>query len=1458
MPSRFHALTVATVVRIRDPNVIYPYCIECYSKLLINCHSKIWRCFRCKINYNTCNIPQRYRLCLEIADGSALCSATVFGKSLEPYFGGSANEIRSLLCSYDSDYVMNLLSGFFTGKSFLFGFKTLHPLEKSDFNMMLLSVLKSNCRKQCQTLPTELIATQMINCNIGMACTIKMLLTKSKNFNTQNTPPALIQEILRTPTALTLTESPLLIKQTNSSSAFPLISQELIVLSYERNLSGIQTSRNCSDILIPSPGQSETLNLINSCSQRSSSFHAMKLQSTQTYKSFISNCFLDLSAGNISDHLLHSYKKVPSGSRARVKHLPEVSLANSQNEAILSYASGCADMFLGNNNSSDMRHKYSLGVLIPHKEYSMECSLNVNNYNNVSYAPESEDLEAFLNSFSNSPHECFPGFPENTVLRKIHTATSSENQMCSLDSYNFKTTPGETSCSKSNLKMFTIAAVNKTRYADIYKSPTETGDWKIREMNILSLLSFHSSTVTYFLLNLSVPYHFLKCIWESNCRVSNNPNHGNTDKSNRSDLFIDNMTCRHSELIMHNYKSNSWREANQLCDIRNKTVTRHHVTVDDDEYLLKSADIYLSSSPAKILTETTVNNENISNLHSKCPLKISSTNEYFSKFQSAKRRISSVDVIKESSSKLGSSNNICNIFPRDSSKIADVSNIPHDTCIDVSVISSFHISRMFSENESINGDISTSASFKQLSPFQETIHSIRCLSKRQPNQDFNLESEPSFLNQSKRRKKYNQCRSYLPRCHCNDFSEHKENISYNGGKEVSCFSKKSGNASLSESEQFVNNNLQLHNKTRHSVPNKRSQISSTARKVHLSDLPTADGFHIFSTNVNLRKCHSLTSTPVPHFHICQTSYRNLPHKDSSTEENIESLFPLTPIKCSSENQRQSRPNSPSNFSVERHNSESHLLLPIVSLQQNYQESPKKEGNTSQDLHDPSIELFLSSPNPNVISSVNASEDLFSCSWKSPNQFIPQTPSSTPVSVRNICLNRRDGINSTFNQQNSKKSKYPLSKYLLKRQIFKKISNSNQFQPRYKMNELSPSNTIPKIISVPSSPTGPLNQKDQPFIDSPGEILETYANFRPLFSPKILPRNEIKLPRTTNYIQSKEISRCNSLIIPKTMANTFQIVEQSQEPGQFHKSFPESQDLFLPEVLSATQNKIKHLFTLQNTNTISIDNPFSSCFKPKTDVNKQQTPSPEAFKETLCDITSEFLDTEILPETYKESHQNLTNVKCKIQNNTHLNQRTPVQCNKTLDIYASPDLFCTQSEDSNVHSHMSKNFSQNVQALLQSPDIFTLNTSVQSDIPNILTKTQPGVDNSIQLPDVYNETETNTCNPLLSPDTFSPTQKSKPKYLLHSVDPLCQTPESTKHYISSTDMFIETQENTQNHMKSPNIFSQTQEPFFKHKDKHLYSWNLVFSPTKITDLQPIDTVCKDFTCSDFTPSTDNIL
>ncbi|XP_014776478.1 uncharacterized protein LOC106873564 [Octopus bimaculoides] len=1460
MPSRFHALTIATVVRVRDPKVTYPYCIECYSKLLINCHSRTWRCLRCKINYNRCNIPQRYRLSLEIADGSALCGATVFGKILEPYFGCSAEEIHCLLHSYDSNYIKNLLNGFFTGKSFLFGFKTLYPLEKSDFNMSLLSVLKSSCRKQCQTLPTDLIASQMINCNIGMACTLKILLTKNNNFKTQNTPPAPLEQFLQTPAALTLTESPLFIERTNSSSAFPLISQELIVLTCEMNPSGIQISRNLSGVLISSSGESETPNFINSCSQRNPSFHATKSQSTQTYKSFITNCFPDLSTEDISNHLLHSYKNVPSGSHANVKHLPEVSLANNPNEEILYYASDCEDVFFENNNSSDMGHKYSLAVPIPQKEYSTECSLNVNNYNNVSYAPESEDLEAFLNSFGNSPNEHFSEFQENTKLSQMHTTKSSEKQMCFLNSYNFKTTLKETSCSKSNPKMVTVAAVNKIRCEDICKSSRETGDWKIREINILSLLSFHSSTVTYFLLNLSVPYRFLKCIWESNCRVYDNPRYKNKDKSNRSNLFTGNLTC-HSKLMIHNYNLNSWSEANQFCDIRNKIVTRQPITVNDDKYLLKSEDLYLSSSPAKIVTKTTVNNGNISNVYSKYPLKVSSTNEYLPKFQSAERHMSAVDVIKESSPKSNPSNSICNILPEDFSKIADMSSIPRDSCIDVSVISSFHINRMFSENESINGNMSTSASFKQLSPFQETIHPIRCLSKRLPNQDSCLESEPSFLNESKKRKKCNQCRSYLPRCLCNDFSENKENISYNGGKEALWFSKKLGNASLSESKQFVNKTLRPRNKNHHSVPTKGSQISSRIRKSQLSDLPFADGFHTFSTNVNLRKCHSFTSTPVPHFHIYQTSYRNLPHKDSSTEENIERLFPITPIKCSSENQKQSHPNSPSNNSVESHNSESYVLLPSGSLQQGCQESPKEEGNMSQDLFDPSTELFLSSPNPDVVLPVNTSEDLFSCSWKSSNQFIPQTPSSTPVSVRNICLNRRDGINNSFNQRNSKKFKYSLSKCLLKRQIFKKINNSNQFQAKCQMKNLSPSNTIPKTISVPSSPMGPLNRKVQTFIDSSEEILETYTNSRPLFSPRILSQNEFNSPKTTNSIESKEISRCNScnsLIIPKTMGNIFQIMEQSRESEQFCKSFPESQDLFSPEILSATQDKTKHLFTLQNTNTISIDNPFHSCFKLKPDVNQQQTPSPEVFTETLCDVTCEILDAEVLPEIHGLLNQNSTKVDCKIQNKTHLHQRTPVLCNKTLDIYASPDLFCTQPDDSNVHSHLSEDFCQNVQTLPQSPDIFTSNTSVQSDTPNILPETQPDVDNSIQSPDVYNETETNSCNLLLSTDTFSPTQKSKPKYLLHSIHPLCRTPESTKHYISSPDIIYETQKNTQDRMKSPDIFSQTQEPFFKHKNKYLFSWNQISSPTKITDLQHKDTVCKVSTCSNLASSTDNIL
>lgn len=156
--SRSKALVVATVTSIQDINVTYPYCRECYGKLNQNCHLNEWSCLQCQISYESDCVPYRYRVHLNIADETSSCNVSVFGKTLQPYFGLPAIEMHKFLELQHPKQIMEALKKSFIGKCFVFEFKT--TLLKNSSHFCLLSVIKNN---KNSLFGSNLIAYQMIS-----------------------------------------------------------------------------------------------------------------------------------------------------------------------------------------------------------------------------------------------------------------------------------------------------------------------------------------------------------------------------------------------------------------------------------------------------------------------------------------------------------------------------------------------------------------------------------------------------------------------------------------------------------------------------------------------------------------------------------------------------------------------------------------------------------------------------------------------------------------------------------------------------------------------------------------------------------------------------------------------------------------------------------------------------------------------------------------------------------------------------------------------------------------------------------------------------------------------------------------------------------------------------------------------------------------------------------------------
>ncbi|KAK3600509.1 hypothetical protein CHS0354_028707 [Potamilus streckersoni] len=178
MTSQQRCLVLAVVTAVRSTVVTYPSCPQCNSKLLSDIANSSWHCLKCRYYCHGCEVPKRYRLALTVADDTDINNLTIFGKTLDTFFGTCATDFHRKFTSLnrpdiDKDFLLHeALSYAFVGKHFYFGLK-LHTGSgtarlKNVFNNKT-DTQQRHSQFSSQLDSSDIIAYQMLpSCNVNM------------------------------------------------------------------------------------------------------------------------------------------------------------------------------------------------------------------------------------------------------------------------------------------------------------------------------------------------------------------------------------------------------------------------------------------------------------------------------------------------------------------------------------------------------------------------------------------------------------------------------------------------------------------------------------------------------------------------------------------------------------------------------------------------------------------------------------------------------------------------------------------------------------------------------------------------------------------------------------------------------------------------------------------------------------------------------------------------------------------------------------------------------------------------------------------------------------------------------------------------------------------------------------------------------------------------------------------
>uniref|UniRef100_A0A1A8J0F5 Chromosome 11 open reading frame 82 n=1 Tax=Nothobranchius kuhntae TaxID=321403 RepID=A0A1A8J0F5_NOTKU len=157
-------LVDCTVVSLQDSCVFYPCCKSCFSRIdAEQPETTRYRCSRCGYRCLGDQVEYRYRLSLWVARDMAIFGVTVFGNSLNAFFGIHATGLQKFVDSLEGSVVASTRSRLlatavrdcFIGRHFIFGIK----LTRAE-NGLWFGDPGSNGSRSGES--TQLVASQMI------------------------------------------------------------------------------------------------------------------------------------------------------------------------------------------------------------------------------------------------------------------------------------------------------------------------------------------------------------------------------------------------------------------------------------------------------------------------------------------------------------------------------------------------------------------------------------------------------------------------------------------------------------------------------------------------------------------------------------------------------------------------------------------------------------------------------------------------------------------------------------------------------------------------------------------------------------------------------------------------------------------------------------------------------------------------------------------------------------------------------------------------------------------------------------------------------------------------------------------------------------------------------------------------------------------------------------------------
>ncbi|XP_065253749.1 DNA damage-induced apoptosis suppressor protein [Emys orbicularis] len=167
-------LLAASVISVQNSSFVYPSCQNCFSKLIVD--SNRFNCLKCGCTGEAKDANYRYKLSLKVAGTSDLFDITVFGSSLEPFFGVTAGSLQRYIKEFnqvsgelDRDasprVLIQAVKTCFIGRRFIFGVKSS---ENHDGWHSVFDSILPNCSR-INRLTRDLTACQIFLPNTAVA-----------------------------------------------------------------------------------------------------------------------------------------------------------------------------------------------------------------------------------------------------------------------------------------------------------------------------------------------------------------------------------------------------------------------------------------------------------------------------------------------------------------------------------------------------------------------------------------------------------------------------------------------------------------------------------------------------------------------------------------------------------------------------------------------------------------------------------------------------------------------------------------------------------------------------------------------------------------------------------------------------------------------------------------------------------------------------------------------------------------------------------------------------------------------------------------------------------------------------------------------------------------------------------------------------------------------------------------